>query len=188
MWRGQEVSTYAHENKPVHRDQKAVTRLAYRWTQNHWTVCDGSVCVFVFLCVQFAQTVQAVQQETSCSLGGWELLSKMEFRLSDAGRLLEAGVGSKAEDVTDGQAGGGDGRLSSPPCAIYIFHRICAHTPCCHNIDTFLLLVKIEEEEVWHNLQSSGWADKWKSSWVLICQDCENQDKGNVRALLRHIF
>lgn len=108
-----------------------------------------AVCVFfMFLCVQFAQTVQAVQQETSCSLGGWELLSKMEFRLSDAGRLLEAGVGSKAEDVTDGQAGGGDGRLSSPPCAIYIFHRICAHTPCCHNIDTFLLLVKIEEEEV----------------------------------------
>lgn len=31
----------------------------------------------------------------------------MEFRLSDAGRLMEAAVGRRAEDVMDGQARGG---------------------------------------------------------------------------------
>lgn len=72
----------------------------------------------------------------------------MEFRLSDAGRLMEAGVGSKAEDVSDGQAGGVEGRLSSPPLVLFI-QDLCTHTythtPCCHNTD-FFLLFKIEEE------------------------------------------
>lgn len=52
---------------------------------------------------------------------------KMEFRLSDAGRLMEAGVGSKAEDVSDGQAGGVEGRLSSPPLVLFI-QDLCTHT------------------------------------------------------------
>lgn len=48
------------------------------------------------MCVQFVESVQAVQQETLCRLRGWEVLSMMEFRMSDAGRLLvEAGVGRR---------------------------------------------------------------------------------------------
>lgn len=58
----------------------------------------------------------------------------MAFRLSDTGRLMEAGVGRKAEDVTDGQAGGRVEWLSSPPRAIYIFSRDWEHPPCCHRI------------------------------------------------------
>lgn len=45
----------------------------------------------------------------------------MEFRLSDAGRPMEAAVGRRAEDVTDGQAGGGyifDFVYTSPIVAI----------------------------------------------------------------------
>lgn len=50
----------------------------------------------VCLCLQFVETVQAVQQETFCRLRGWEVLSKMEFGMSDAvGLLVEAGVGRR---------------------------------------------------------------------------------------------
>lgn len=62
--------------------------------------------------------------ETLCVPRGWEVL--MEFRLSDSGRPMEAAVGRRAEDVMDGQSGGG-----------YIFDLVCAHMPCCHQIDSF---------------------------------------------------
>lgn len=77
----------------------------------------------------------------------------MEFGPSDAGRLMEAAVGRRAEDVTDGQAGGGVGCLSPllqppPPPLLPLFTSFMqsAHTRrACHNTDACF---KREEEEV----------------------------------------
>lgn len=83
----------------------------------------------------------------------------MEFGPSDAGRLMEAAVGRRAEDVTDGQAGGGVGCLSPPPphrlpssnlppplLPLFTSFMQSAHTRrACHNADTCF---KREEEEV----------------------------------------
>lgn len=72
----------------------------------------------------------------------------MEFRLSDAGRLMEAAVGRRAEDVTDGQAGGG-----------YIFDFV--HT--CHVVTIQTLFLTFFLKRRRRRRRKSSFMELWLS-------------------------
>lgn len=90
--------------------------------------------------------------------------------------------GRKAEDVTDGQAGGVTPKLSSPRCATNVFDsKICTS---CHNVDNFLhqgrgggggltkLMGPICQDELWSKVHTvNGLFSLYFLAWETYLND-----------------
>lgn len=184
----------AHESTEHHRIKKKVTSLFqtfnfYICTQNKHMHKDPISCnrdepralKCEYVCLQL------VQQKLWCRPRGWEVLSKLEFRLNDAGRLLvEAGVGRKLMD--NPEEGRKDCHL--PMCYLHLLQSLQAHT---HTLTDFITFLHHNRGGGRGGEGGGGLTPFYRALTeltrseelkVLICQD----RKESARALLRSRF